>query len=50
MYQTRRTFATLMLGAGESPAWVAQQLGHTSAEMVFRRYAKFVPNLTRQDG
>jgi len=30
MYQTRHTFATLMLGAGESPAWVAQQLGHTS--------------------
>lgn len=50
MYQTRHTFATLMLGAGESPAWVAHQLGHTSAEMVFRRYAKFIPNLTRQDG
>lgn len=50
MYQTRHTFATLMLGAGEAPAWVAQQLGHTSAEMVFRRYSKFIPNLTRQDG
>ena len=50
MYQTRHTFATLMLGAGESPAPVAQQLGHTSAEMVFRRYSKFIPNLTRQDG
>lgn len=49
MYQTRHTFATLMLGAGEAPAWVAQQLGHTSAEMVFRRYSKFIPNLTRQD-
>src|SRR5262245_36655988 len=33
-----------MLGVGESPAWVAQQLGHTSAEMVVRRYAKFIPN------
>jgi integrase len=50
MYQTRHTFATLMLGAGENPSWVAQQLGHASAEMVYRRYARFIPNLTRQDG
>jgi integrase len=50
LYQSRHSFVTLMLGAGESPAWVAQQLGHTSAEMVRRRYSKFIPNLTRQDG
>jgi hypothetical protein len=29
LYQTRATFATLMLELGESPGWVAQQLGHT---------------------
>jgi hypothetical protein len=23
---------------------------HTTAETVFRRYAKFIPNLTRKDG
>ena len=50
MYQTRHTFATLMLAFGENPSWVAQQLGHTSAEMVYRRYTRFIPNLTRQDG
>ena len=37
MYQTRHTLATLMLAFGENPSWVAQQLGHTSAEMVYRR-------------
>ncbi len=50
MRQTRHTFATLMLGSGESPQWVAQQLGHTSAEMVFRSHFWYIPNLTRQDG
>lgn len=50
MYQTRHTFATLMLAVGESPAWIAAQMGHTSAEMIFKHYTKYVPNLTRQDG
>lgn len=49
-YQTRHTFVTLMLGAGESPAWIARQLGHTTPEMLFRRYHRFIPNLTRRDG
>lgn len=50
MYRTRHTLAALMLGASESPAWVAEQLGHSSVVMVLRRYLKFIPNLTRQDG
>ena len=49
-YQTRHTAATLWLAAGESPQWIAMQLGHTTTEMLFRVYARFVPNLTRQDG
>ncbi|MDZ7789172.1 MAG: tyrosine-type recombinase/integrase [Xanthomonadales bacterium] len=49
-YQTRHTTATLMLAAGESPEWIARVLGHTSTEMLFRTYSRYVPNLTRQDG
>jgi integrase len=49
-YQTRHTAATLMLGAGENPEWIAQTLGHSSTAMLFKVYSRFVPNLTRQDG
>lgn len=49
-YQTRHTAATLWLGAGESPEWIARQMGHTTTEMLFRVYSRYVPNLTRQDG
>lgn len=49
-YQTRHTAATLWLAAGENPEWIARQLGHTTTEMLFRVYSRFVPNLTRRDG
>lgn len=49
-YQARHTAATLWLAAGESPEWIARQLGHSSTEMLFRVYSRYVPNLTRQDG
>jgi len=49
-YQTRHTAATLWLAAGENPEWIARQMGHSTTEMLFRVYSRFVPNLTRQDG
>jgi integrase len=49
-YQTRHTFATLMLAAGENPEWIARQMGHKDTTMLFSVYSRFVPNLTRQDG
>lgn len=49
-YQMRHTAATIWLASGEAPEWIARQLGHTSTEMLFRVYSRYVPNLTRQDG
>ena len=49
-YQTRHTAATLWLASGESPEWIARQMGHTTTEMLFRVYSRYVPNLTRKDG
>lgn len=49
-YQSRHTAATLWLAAGENPLWIARQLGHSSTEMLFKVYGRYVPNLTRRDG
>ena len=49
-YQTRHTAATLWLAAGENPEWIARQMGHSSTEMLFRVYSRYVPDITRQDG
>ncbi|MBE7635952.1 DUF3596 domain-containing protein [Sneathiella sp. P13V-1] len=49
-YQTRHTTATLWLASGENPEWIARQMGHSTTEMLFRVYSRYVPNLTRQDG
>ena len=50
MYETRHTAATFWLASGENPEWIARQMGHTSTEMLFTIYSRYVPNLTRQDG
>jgi integrase len=49
-YQTRHTAATLWLASGENPEWIARQMGHSTTEMLFRTYSRYVPNLTRRDG
>ncbi|GAF63054.1 LOW QUALITY PROTEIN: phage integrase [Psychrobacter sp. JCM 18903] len=49
-YQTRHTAATLWLAAGENLEWIARQMGHSSTEMLFRVYSRYVPDITRQDG
>lgn len=42
IYQCRHTFARLAIEHGDTPQHVAAQLGHTSVEMVFRVYAKWM--------
>jgi len=50
MYETRHTFASWALAAGETPEWVARTLGHVDTSMVYRTYGRYIPNLTRKDG
>jgi integrase len=48
-YQTRHTFASLMLEQGAAPAWVSRMLGHTTMKMLYERYGRFIRNRQRQD-
>ncbi|MEW8028733.1 MAG: site-specific integrase [Candidatus Thiodiazotropha endolucinida] len=41
-YQMRHTYASMMLQAGESVMWVAQQMGHTDWTFTARTYSRWV--------
>ncbi|MGE3541626.1 MAG: tyrosine-type recombinase/integrase [Candidatus Tectimicrobiota bacterium] len=49
-YQTRHTFASIMLEQREDPTWVTRMLGHTSLRMLYERYGKFIRHRARHDG
>lgn len=42
-YQTRHTYASMMLSAGEHPMWVAGQMGHSDWTMIARVYGRWMP-------
>ena len=50
LYQTRHTFATLMLDAGELPGWVQKRMGPKSLKMILERYYSYIKNYQRDDG
>ena len=50
MMQTRHTFATMMIDAGEDLGWVQRMLGHSSLQMIYTRYYSWVKKDTRSDG
>lgn len=49
-YQTRHTYASMMLSAGEHPMWVAKQMGHADWSMIRRRYGKFMEDAAPEAG
>jgi integrase len=50
LYETRHTFATLMLDAGELPGWVQKMMGHETLQMIHDRYYSYIKNYQREDG
>lgn len=49
-YQTRHTFASMMLSAGEHPMWVAQQMGHKDWGLIRKIYGKWIPDAAPEAG
>lgn len=49
-YQTRHTYASMMLSAGEHPMWVAKQMGHADWTMIARVYGRWMPSADTEAG
>lgn len=49
-YQTRHTYASMMLSAGENPMWVAQQMGHKDWGMIRKTYGRWIPDANPSAG
>jgi len=49
-YQTRHTYASTLLSAGENMLWLANQMGHTDTEMIIKNYAKWLPDTQTNAG
>ena len=49
-YQTRHTYASMMLSSGETPVWLAAQMGHTDVNMIHKIYARWIPDAAPNAG
>lgn len=50
LYQTRHTFATLMLDGGEHPGWVQTMMGHETMQMIYEKYYSHIKSYERDEG
>lgn len=49
-YQTRHTFASTLLSAGENPVWVASMMGHKDWAMIIKVYGRWIPSVAPDAG
>lgn len=49
-YQTRHTFASTLLSAGENPVWVASMMGHKDWAMIIKVYGRWIPSIAPDAG
>jgi integrase len=47
MHDLRHSYASLMISAGISPAYVQQQLGHASIKLTVDTYTHLIPGANR---
>lgn len=49
-YQTRHTYASVLLSQGVNPMFVAQQMGHKDWGMIRKRYGRWIPEIDTSSG
>ena len=49
-YQTRHSYGSMLLSAGENMLWVAKQMGHRDTEMIMKIYGKWIPDMNQERG
>lgn len=49
-YQTRHTYASMMMSQGENVMWLSKQMGHADAQVTLKRYARWIPDTTNNGG
>jgi integrase len=49
-YQTRHTYASTLLSAGENPMWVATTMGHRDWTMIMKVYGRWIPSIAPNAG
>ncbi|MCL4461245.1 MAG: tyrosine-type recombinase/integrase [Nitrospirae bacterium] len=49
-YQTRHTYASMLLSAGENPMFVAHQMGHKDWGMIRKVYGRWLPDTVPGSG
>ncbi len=49
-YQTRHTYASMMLTSGEDHAWICNQLGHTDLTMLSKNYGRWIETAVNNSG
>lgn len=47
-YHTRHTFACWLLSAGANPSFIANQMGHETAQMVYEIYATWTEEMNSE--
>ena len=50
LYQTRHSYASMLLSAGENMLWLSRQLGHRDTEMLIKNYGRWLPQSDSQTG
>ena len=48
IYQTRHTFCSLNLQAGEDILWISKTMGHSSPKIALEKYAKYIPRTVKK--